>query len=79
MPKVTWPIAPMKAATARLPRGDDWVYEPKWDGHRAVVRVHAGRVDVASSTGKERQTSWPWLAEIADDHLLLRAVLDLDP
>ena len=54
----------MKAVTARLPRGDDWVYEPKWDGHRALVRAHAGTVDVVSSTGKARLASWPWLADI---------------
>ncbi len=55
----------MKASSARLPCGDDWVYEPKWDGHRALVRVRSGIVDVVSSTGKPRLNSWPWLAEIA--------------
>ncbi|MDQ3809991.1 MAG: ATP-dependent DNA ligase [Chloroflexota bacterium] len=32
------PIAPMLASVAPdLPRGDSWLYEPKWDGFRAVV------------------------------------------
>jgi bifunctional non-homologous end joining protein LigD len=32
----------MKATTARLPVGAGWVYELKWDGMRAVVRVGVG-------------------------------------
>lgn len=32
------PIAPMLAELARdLPEGEDWLYEPKWDGFRAIV------------------------------------------
>jgi ATP-dependent DNA ligase len=32
------PIAPMLAELARdLPAGDGWLYEPKWDGFRALV------------------------------------------
>lgn len=58
---VAWPIAPMKAVTGPLPRGDGWWYEPKWDGHRALVRITGGHVEVASSTGKARTGQWPWL------------------
>ena len=58
-----WPIGPMKATTGRLPRGDDWVYEPKWDGHRAIVRLRDGEVDAVSSTGQARNARWPWLAD----------------
>ena len=60
---VAWPVAPMKATTGRLPRGDDWVYEPKWDGHRAIVRLRDGQVDAVSSTGQARIDRWPWLAD----------------
>jgi ATP-dependent DNA ligase len=32
------PIEPMLADIAReMPRGDGWLYEPKWDGFRAIV------------------------------------------
>jgi ATP-dependent DNA ligase len=32
------PIEPMLAKlTEELPTGDDWLYEPKWDGFRAIV------------------------------------------
>ena len=64
---MAWPMAPMKAASGQLPHGEEWVYEPKWDGHRAMVRVtNDGRVDVVSSSGAPRLTQWPWFADIVD-------------
>jgi bifunctional non-homologous end joining protein LigD len=60
-----WPIAPMKATTGTLPRGAGWVFEPKWDGHRALVRIHRGVVDAVSSTGQPRMERWTWLADVA--------------
>lgn len=62
-PKVRWPIAPMKATTGSLPLGGDWVYEPKWDGHRALVRRSDGVFDAVSSTGQARIERWPWLVD----------------
>ncbi len=35
---VTSPLKPMLAKrAAALPKGEDWLYEPKWDGFRALV------------------------------------------
>ncbi|HVG24423.1 MAG TPA: ATP-dependent DNA ligase, partial [Thermoanaerobaculia bacterium] len=32
------PLAPMLSAAAeRLPEGDGWLFEPKWDGFRTLV------------------------------------------
>jgi ATP-dependent DNA ligase len=31
------PISPMLAKQEQLPRGDGWLYEPKWDGFRSIV------------------------------------------
>ncbi|HYI75439.1 MAG TPA: DNA ligase D [Gaiellaceae bacterium] len=40
---------PMLAATAdSLPRGEGWIYEPKWDGFRAIVTVAGGDVSFRS-------------------------------
>ena len=61
--KASWPIAPMKATTGTLPTGDDWVYEPKWDGHRAIVRMQRGAIEAVSSNGLVRTERWPWLAD----------------
>lgn len=55
----------MKATTGSLPRGAVWVFEPKWDGHRVLVRIHNGVVDAVSSSGQPRMQRWPWLAEVA--------------
>ncbi len=69
---VPWPIAPMKAVTARVvPVGDGWMYEPKWDGHRVLVRRVGDDFDAVSSTGKPKLPQWPWLATAvaaATDH-----------
>ena len=54
----------MKAVPGELPAGGDWMHEPKWDGHRALVRVHRGAVEVASSNGKSRIGSWTWIPSI---------------
>jgi bifunctional non-homologous end joining protein LigD len=69
---VSWPIAPMKAVgAAKLPAGDGWVYEPKWDGHRVLVRRRGDHFAAVSSTGKPKDTQWPWLRTVvvaATDH-----------
>lgn len=69
---VTWPIAPMKAVAATaVPIGEGWTYEPKWDGHRVLVRRRGDRIEAVSSTGKPKHVQWPWLASIiaaATDH-----------
>jgi len=46
------PLAPMEAKhVPSLPRGDDWQFEPKWDGFRAIC-FRAGD-DVSISSRKE--------------------------
>jgi bifunctional non-homologous end joining protein LigD len=45
---------PMLAtSTDSLPQGDDWVYEPKWDGYRAIVTVSGGDVSLRSRNGND--------------------------
>jgi bifunctional non-homologous end joining protein LigD len=46
--------APMlSTSTDSLPRGDDWVYEPKWDGFRSIVTVTGGEAVLTSRNGKD--------------------------
>jgi len=48
------PYSPMLAtASERLPSGDGWVYEPKWDGFRALVTVAGGEVTLTSRNGND--------------------------
>jgi bifunctional non-homologous end joining protein LigD len=45
---------PMLAVSAdTLPTGEGWVYEPKWDGFRAIVTVSGGEVTLTSRNGND--------------------------
>jgi len=45
---------PMLAvSTDVLPAGEGWVYEPKWDGYRAIVTVSGGEVSFTSRNGND--------------------------
>jgi len=48
------PYSPMLAtASETLPSGDGWVYEPKWDGFRALVTIVGGEVTLTSRNGND--------------------------
>ena len=45
---------PMLATTTdSLPVGEGWIYEPKWDGYRAIVTVSGGEVSLRSRNGND--------------------------
>jgi ATP-dependent DNA ligase len=45
--------APMEARSAEvLPSGDDWQYEPKWDGFRCLAFRAGDEVDLRAKSGK---------------------------
>jgi bifunctional non-homologous end joining protein LigD len=49
---------PMSATLVKeLPRGDGWLYEPKWDGYRALAYLHGGEVELISRSGKSDFTA----------------------
>lgn len=59
----------MRAVTGTVPGSDGstregWVFEPKWDGHRALVRANPRGISVASSSGSPRDQQWPWIKDI---------------
>ncbi len=66
----------MKAVSGPLPTGPGWRFEPKWDGHRALVRRRAHDVAIVSSSGADRTTTWGWLAEAVDALVPGDVVLD---
>jgi ATP-dependent DNA ligase len=56
------PIAPMLAKpTAAIPDGDGWIYEPKWDGFRALVFRDGDEVYVQSRDLKPLNRYFPEL------------------
>jgi ATP-dependent DNA ligase len=58
------PISPMLSkATAEIPVGDDWHYEPKWDGFRCIVFRDGDDVVLASRNEKPFTRYFPELLE----------------
>jgi len=56
------PIEPQLARSrAELPEGDQWVYEPKYDGFRAIVFVDGEEVMIQSRSGKPLARYFPEL------------------
>ncbi|HLG09811.1 MAG TPA: DNA ligase D [Gaiellaceae bacterium] len=46
--------APMLATSSEtLPTSAGWVYEPKWDGFRAIVRMSSGEITFTSRNGND--------------------------
>ena len=65
------PVLPQLAKTAKsLPTGDGWVYEPKWDGFRAIAFVDGGDVYLQSRNGKPLTRYFPELAFPAGRYVL---------
>ncbi|HEV3123668.1 MAG TPA: ATP-dependent DNA ligase [Candidatus Dormibacteraeota bacterium] len=59
---LTPPILPMLAkAQNDIPRGDGWLYEPKWDGFRAIVFVGGDQIHIGSRKGQPLQRYFPEL------------------
>jgi bifunctional non-homologous end joining protein LigD len=51
---------PMLATLAKeLPRGDDWLYEVKWDGYRAIAYVHGGEAQFLSRNENDLTQRFP--------------------
>jgi len=54
------PLAPQLARPrAKLPEGDGWAYEPKWDGFRAIAFVDVDEVYLQSRNGKPLSRYFP--------------------
>ena len=71
------PIAPMLARlAAELPSGDGWLYEPKWDGFRALVFRDGGEVYLQSRDLKPLNRYFPELEAPLLGQLPPRCVLD---
>lgn len=74
---VTPPLEPMLAKrTAKLPRGDDWLFEPKWDGFRCLLFREGEEVLLQSRDKKPLGRYFPELPEPLRAQLPERCVLD---
>jgi ATP-dependent DNA ligase len=71
------PIEPMLAkASDGLPDGDGWLYEPKWDGFRAIVFRDGDEVLIQSRDLKPLDRYFPELAAPIRASLPQRCVVD---
>jgi bifunctional non-homologous end joining protein LigD len=67
---------PMLATLARTPpAGKDWVFEPKYDGIRALAFVTGGAVVLLTRNGNDKARQFPELVAALED---LRAEMDAD-
>jgi ATP-dependent DNA ligase len=56
------PVKPQLALSRKeLPEGEEWAYEPKWDGFRAIVFVDGDDVHVQSRNGRPLGRYFPEL------------------
>ncbi len=71
------PIEPMLAkASAELPGGEGWLFEPKWDGFRALVFRDGEELLIQSRDRKPLERYFPELAEPLRANLPRRCVID---
>lgn len=61
---------------AEIPVGDRWVFEPKWDGFRALVFRDGDEILIQSRDAKSLNRYFPELLEILIARLPSRCVLD---
>ena len=71
------PLAPMLAKLQRVvPRGDEWLYEPKWDGFRAIVFYDGDEVFIGSRDERPLNRYFPELVELFQKELPGRCIVD---
>jgi ATP-dependent DNA ligase len=65
------PLLPQLARPRKgLPEGDDWVYEPKWDGFRAIAFVDGDETYLQSRNGKPLSRYFPEITFPAGRYVL---------
>jgi len=68
--------------TERLPEGDDWLYELKLDGYRALAIKSGGKIRLRSRNGNDFNPRYPGivqaLADMPDETVLDGEVVALD-
>jgi ATP-dependent DNA ligase len=71
------PILPMLAKRIDdIPPGDDWIFEPKWDGFRALIFRDGDEIFIQSRDEKPLNRYFPELIEPLQAALPARCVLD---
>jgi bifunctional non-homologous end joining protein LigD len=66
----------MAQIAEHIPRGDDWLFEVKWDGVRAIAFIENESVRLQSRTGNRCERQYPELAVIPHQVAARTAILD---
>ena len=61
---------------ARIPEGDGWIFEPKWDGFRALIFRDGDEILIQSRDGKSLNRYFPELLDTLRGALPEQCVLD---
>src|SRR5262245_33873792 len=70
-------VAPMLPTPIRLPFTDpQWLFEPKWDGYRALCFLHDGKVRFVSRNRHNLTRRFPELQEIVSLIKAQSAIID---
>ena len=70
-------VEPMKAVLVEtLPQGDDWVYELKFDGVRALALKRGKNIELISRNAKDFTAKFPEVADALRDLPCKEAILD---
>ena len=71
------PFAPMEALSVdTIPVGDEWRYEPKWDGFRCLVFRDGAKVELQSKSGRSMSRYFPELTAAISKLKAKKFVLD---
>jgi DNA ligase D-like protein (predicted ligase) len=70
-------VTPMAAVTVKkLPEGDEWLYELKWDGYRALLIKDGEAVQIRSRNDKDLTAMYPSIAAAGRRQKIKHIVLD---
>src|SRR5438034_255626 len=71
------PILPMLSKrVSELPPGDKWIFEPKWDGFRALIFRDGDEILIQSRDEKSLNRYFPELLDPIRSQLPARCALD---
>jgi ATP-dependent DNA ligase len=71
------PVLPMLAKrVSELPPGDDWIFEPKWDGFRTLIFRDGDEIFIQSRDERPLNRYFPELVDVLKEQLPERCVLD---
>jgi bifunctional non-homologous end joining protein LigD len=63
-------------AVKKLPEGDEWLYELKWDGYRALLIKDGQHVEIRSRNDKSLSAMYPGIATAVRRQKIKQIVLD---